>query len=59
MKEAIETYVGKIVYTSHGDIKFEVRIKDVEREGSAFLFLVSPIAGSGTMWIKEIEKIET
>ena len=54
MKEKIEKYVGELAYVFIGGLKVEVEILDVKITYGKDRFCVTPVAGSGTVWVESV-----
>jgi hypothetical protein len=58
MKNTIYKMVGKKGTILAGGLKVEVEIKDVKNSYGRDRFLVSPIAGSGEVWVESVTVAE-
>ena len=54
MKDDIQKYVGKTGLIQVRSLKVEVLIKDVKNTYGRNRYLISPIRGSGEMWIETV-----
>ena len=51
--QAVKAYVGKPATWDEGKLMVDVTIEDIKWSFGSFLFLITPLAGSGTVWVHE------
>lgn len=51
--EAFRKYVGRTATWDEGRVAVDVTVEDLKWSFGSFLFLVTPVAGSGTVWVHE------
>lgn len=54
MKELIEKYMGKKALVSLGELEVEVKITDVKNSYGKDRFLITPVAGKGSVWVESV-----
>lgn len=54
MKDLVEKYVGKIGHVFVGGMRVGVVIKDVKVSYGKNRYLVSPIRGTGDVWVEDV-----
>lgn len=57
MKELIEKYVGKKGAVFLGGLSVQVTIKDVKTSYGRDRFLITPVTGSGEVWVESVKLI--
>lgn len=58
MKETIEKYVGKKGTIFAGGLSVQVKVKDVKTSYGRDRYLVTPVAGSGEVWVESVTLLE-
>lgn len=58
MKNEVQQFVGKKGTIITGGLMVEVRITDVKMAWGKLRFEVSPIAGSGSVWVESVDVAE-
>ena len=57
MKNKIEQYVGKTASIEVNGLKVQVNIKDVKNTYGRDRYLVSPVKGSGEVWVEHLKLV--
>lgn len=57
MKDLIEKYVGKNATVSAGGMRVEVTITDVKISWGKERYEITPVAGSGKIWVESVNLI--
>lgn len=59
MKKEVNDFVGKKVLVNLGlSVKVEVKILDVKNTYGRTRYLITPISGTGEMWVETVYLIE-
>lgn len=58
MKELIEKYLGKNAIVSMGGLQIEVKVTDVKNSYGKDRFLITPVTGSGAVWVEYVSLIK-
>lgn len=58
MQELIKKYVDKKAIVNLGGLNVEVTVKDVKISYGKERFLITPVSGSGEVWVESIKLIE-
>lgn len=58
MKELYEKYVGKKATAFLGGLSVEVNIVDVKVSYNRERYQITPVAGSGKVWVENVHLIE-
>jgi hypothetical protein len=54
MRKEVETYVGKKATVKLGGLVVEVKVTDVKHVYGRNRFLVTPVSGSGEVWVEVV-----